>query len=167
MVPKTNTLAILALLAGAPLAAAAQTLPPPVVGGAYLDEMARMDAELQLLRKRQEVRQAQDALNGTSASPAQMPKVLAIYMSEGRLAAEIMYAHGLVTRVRGGETIPGDIQIVSVGPKGVTVRVAGAGKKSVLDYAVRTSVTAPVESVIPMAPPAPMAMPAAAPSAVR
>lgn len=140
--------------------AAAQTLPPPVVGGAYLDEMARMDAELAVLRKRQEVRQATEAITGATGTGSKMPKVLATYMSEGRLIAEIMYEHGLVTRVRGGESIPGDLVVVSVEQKGVTVRANG--KKTMLDYAVRSAVAAPVESVMP----SPMPV-AAAPVAAR
>lgn len=158
MVNRIKSLCALAVLGAFSVPALAETLPPPpapVVGSAYLDEMARMDAELAVLRKRQEVRQAQEAITGASGT-AKMPKVLATYMSEGRLVAEIMYDHGLVTRVRGGETIPGDLLVVSVEPKGVTVRAGST--KTVLDYAVRNAVAAPVEPVMP---PAPMAAPAA------
>lgn len=153
---KVNLLGLVVLasvLVAAP--ATAQTLPPPVVGGAYLDDMARMDAELSVLRKRQEIRQAQEAISGVTGTASKMPKVLATYMSEGRLIAEIMYDHGLVTRVRGGESIPGDLVVVSVAQKGVTVRANG--KKIMLDYAVRSAVAAPVESMMPS--PAPMAAP--------
>lgn len=149
MVNKINLLGILAVLAGNGNAAEIRLPPPPVVGGAYLDDMARMEAELAVLRKRQEVRQAQEAITGGYGN-AKMPKVIATYMSEGRLVAEILYDHGLVTRVRGGETIPGDLMVVSVEAKGVTVRAGST--KTVLDYAVRSAIAAPVDPVMPPAP---------------
>lgn len=126
---------------------AANAAPPK---GSYLDEMARIDAEMSLFRKQMEFSNLRQGASPQEATKDR-PKVVSVYGQDKRLVAELRYMNGLVVSVSVGDEIPGGYRIYSMGKTGVTV-TDGNKKKFGLEYHVGVD-------VVPDAPP--MAMPVA------
>lgn len=111
----------------------------PLKGKSFLDEMARIDAEMSLFRKQQELA----SLKGASV-PQEIkdkPKVVSIYGVGGRLVADIRYSNGLVISASAGEEIPGGYRVVALGKNGVTVTEDGKRKIGLEYYLPYSSVS--------------------------
>lgn len=114
---KITRLALLALAAVAG-AASAQS---PRAGVSYLDELAKKDAQLVLLRKEIELRDARQLLAG---GPSGLPLVSSVSGFESDLTATLTYPNGRKVTVRRGQQLPGGVQVREVSRAGVVVRVA-------------------------------------------
>lgn len=89
--------------------------------GSYLDEMAKRDAQLALLRKEIELRDARAALAGGGLG---LPTVQSLSGFDDNLSATLKYPNGRKLVVRRGDTLPGGVEVKRITRAGVVVRVA-------------------------------------------
>lgn len=94
--------------------------------GTLADRLNRMDAQVQLLRKKLELDQALSLTAGTSLGS--MPRVVAVYGFAQELQARLMLPGGMVSTYREGDVIRGSMKVVAITPKSVLVSVQ-AGRK--------------------------------------
>lgn len=90
-------------------------------GGNYMDELAKKDAQLALLRKEIELRDARQLLAGGVSG---LPLVQSVSGFDGSLTATLKYPNGRKVNVRRGQQLPGGMQVRDVSRSGVIVRVA-------------------------------------------
>lgn len=108
----------------------------PLVGnaqddsGTLADRLNRMDAQVQLLRKKLELDQALSLTAGTSLGS--LPRVVAVYGFEPLLQARLMLPGGMVSTYREGDVIRGSMKVVAITPKSVVVSVRSGRKTSAL-----------------------------------
>jgi hypothetical protein len=99
------------------------------------DELAITDAQIMIMRKRNELQtELQRYAGGSSIS---IPQVLAVIGLEGNMVARLQQQSGAVANYREGESINANMKVASITPRQVTV-VVGKGKKSravALDFA--------------------------------
>ena len=87
--------------------------------GNYLDEMAKRDAQLALLRKEIELRDARAALAGGGLG---LPTVQSLSGFDDNLSATLKYPNGRKLVVRRGDTLPGGVEVKRITRAGVVVR---------------------------------------------
>lgn len=126
----------------------------------YLDEMSTMDIQLNLLKKKKEL---QDLVKQSGGTSVRLPQIVFIAGPEGQMTADVIYENGLRRKIKKGETVSKDVEIVEISPTRVVVEVP-TGKtskvKQELDFSVRTANTRQVSpSVMPALPAVPNAMP--------
>lgn len=108
----------------------------PLVGnaqddsGTLADRLSRMDAQVQLLRKKLELDQALSLTAGTSLGS--LPRVVAVYGFEPLLQARLMLPGGMVSTYREGDVIRGSMKVVAITPKSVVVSVRSGRKTNAL-----------------------------------
>lgn len=103
-----------AVLGGLPAAAQGS-------GGSYLDQLGAMDAQLAVLRKQIELRDARQSLAGGVTG---LPIVASVSGFDGDLVATLKFANGRKVNVKRGQQLPGGMQVREVSRHGVVVRVA-------------------------------------------
>jgi hypothetical protein len=82
-------------------------------GESFLDEIARLDAQIRMLRKRQEFQQVmRDVLNKSVG--VGVPSVLAVYGIKGQLWAELILDGGVRRLVKVHDVLPGGLRIVRI-----------------------------------------------------
>lgn len=126
----------------------------------YLDEMAKVDAQIAYVQKQTELR---DALRRSSGNEG-LPKVLSIMVDERGATAQVVYASGIVRWLRKGDFLQDGIRVQSIDKSSVVA--GGSGGKFRLSYftphangaagAASDPVAAPPRLNIPL-PPLPVA----------
>lgn len=111
------------LLAGLTAFAALASLPvvAQTSGPSYLDQLGTMEAQLAVLRKQIELRDARQLLAGGVSG---LPIVSSVSGFDGDLTATLKYANGRKVNVKRGQQLPGGMQVREVSRHGVVVRVA-------------------------------------------
>jgi type IV pilus biogenesis protein PilP len=94
--------------------------------GTLADRLNRMDAQVQLLRKKLELDQALSLTAGTSLGS--LPRVVAVYGFAQDLQVRLMLPSGMVSTYREGDVIRGSMKVVAITPKSVMVSVQ-AGRR--------------------------------------
>lgn len=90
-------------------------------GPSYLDELGKMDAQLAVLRKQIELRDARQSLAGGVST---LPVVSSVSGFDGDLTATLKYANGRKVNVKRGQQLSGGMLVREVSRQGVVVRVA-------------------------------------------
>ncbi|QAU35251.1 hypothetical protein [Janthinobacterium sp. 17J80-10] len=126
----------------------------------YLDEMAKVDAQIAYVQKQTELREALRRSSGNEG----LPKVLSIMVDERGGAAQVVYASGIVRWLRKGDFLQDGIRVQSIDKSSVVA--GGNGGKFRLSYfsphaggsaaAATDPVSAPPRLNIPL-PPLPVA----------
>lgn len=158
----THKFLYLVLVAISPLLAFAQQ------GGVhYLDEMATMDIQLNLLKKQKELN---DLMKQSGGASVRLPQIVFIAGPEGDMTADVIYENGLRRKIKKGEAVSKHVEIVEISPTGVVVEVAAGKKgkvKQELDFSVRATSTRqvtpsamPALPNVPNLPPVGVAVPA-------
>ncbi len=98
--------------------------------GTLADRLNRMDAQVQLLRKKLELDQALSLSVGTSLGS--LPRVVAVYGFERQLQARLLLPGGMVSSYREGDVIRGSMKVVAITPRSVMVSVQAGRKVSAL-----------------------------------
>jgi hypothetical protein len=98
--------------------------------GTLADRLNRMDAQVQLLRKKLELDQALSLSAGTSLGS--LPRVVAVFGFEQQLQARLMLPGGMVSTYREGDVIRGSMKVVAITPRSVMVSVQAGRKASAL-----------------------------------
>lgn len=91
----------------------------------YYDEMGRMDAQINLLRKQSELRTALSTLGDGAA--VGLPTISAIFDGKTGLRAQLVFKPGGLRNVKAGDRI-GEIQIANIDLSGVWVQI---GKRKI------------------------------------
>lgn len=99
--------------------------------GNYLDEIGAMDAQIAVMRKKIELRNALVELAGGGATVA-LPMVVSISGFDDDLVALVSYDDGRTAKIRKGDVLPGGVEVKGVRHKGVLVALGK--KEAVLDY---------------------------------
>ena len=120
--PKPSSITARALL----LALAMPCLAVDDESGTLADRLNRMDAQVQLLRKKLELDQALSLTAGTSLGS--MPRVVAVYGFAQELQARLMLPGGMVSTYREGDIIRGSMKVVAITPRSVLVSVQAGSK---------------------------------------
>lgn len=136
----------------------------------YLDEMAKVDAQIAYVQKQTELR---DALKKSSGNEG-LPKVLSIMVDERGGTAQVVYGSGIVRWLRKGDFLQDGIRVQAIDKSAVVA--GGTGGKFRLSFfsphangassAASDPVSAPPRLNIPL-PPLPVAAPAAAPAGTQ
>ena len=103
------------LVVSAPVLAQGQPAP------SWLDEMAVIDAQIQLLQKRDELEMILE--QRAASRSAVLPGILSIIGFDGRFTAELVFPNGRIGRFRLGDEVSPDILISGIHPRGVMVTV--------------------------------------------
>ncbi len=97
--------------------------------GKTLDDMIRLEAELEMLNKRSAIIDMQRRME---ASPEQtLPSVASIIVNGGSAVARVVYANGMSRFIAVGDTVGGDYVVTSVTTDGVEVAKRDGSKKGV------------------------------------
>ncbi|TCT10731.1 hypothetical protein EDC22_105231 [Tepidamorphus gemmatus] len=93
----------------------------------WLDEMATIDAQIQLLQKQMEL----DVLLEQRAAQrsSMLPSILTIVGFGDRYSVELLFPNGRIGRYRVGDEIAPEVWISAIRPRGVTVDMAIADGK--------------------------------------
>lgn len=148
----THKLICLAV-AALPLMASAQQQ----TGGIhYLDEMATMDIQLNLLKKKKEL---QDLMKQSGGASVRLPQIVFVAGPEDQMTADVIYDNGLRRKMKKGESVSKGVEIVEISPTSVVVEIP-VGKtarvKQELEFSVRPVNTRQVSpSATPALPPVP------------
>ncbi len=87
----------------------------------WLDEIATIDAQTQLLRKREELRgQLEKTTSGVLAS---LPSVISVIVSNGRPQTQLHFPSGRVSYATVGTQIAPDVRIAHINEHGVEVSI--------------------------------------------
>lgn len=122
----------------------------------YLDEMATMDIQVSLLKKQKELN---DLVKQSGGASVRLPQIVFIAGPEGDMTADVVYENGLRRKIKKGESVSKDAEIVEISPTRVVVEVPTGKKgkmKHELDFSVRAANT---RQVTPSAMPALPAVP--------
>jgi len=136
----------------------------------YHDAISRIDAEILLLNKQNELRNAQRLANPPGRTDADigvsLPRIINIVTSGTVTTARVSYDSGLVRDIRVGDDIGGGARVHSITESSVSVRVRG--KTENLSFLGMPSSVAPSLAGGPMMmpPSAPPSMPPSAPPPV-
>lgn len=100
---------------------AAQSVQAVESGESWLDEMATIEAQTQLLQKRDELRsQLEKSSAGTLAA---LPSIVTIMGVEGRYQSQVHFPNGRLSYVQVGDRISADVRVVRISANGVDVQV--------------------------------------------
>lgn len=151
------------LVAIVPASVSAQSAPPT-----YLDEMAKVDAQIAYVQKQTELREALKKSAGSEG----LPRILSITVDDRGGSAQVVYGSGIVRWLRTGDVLQEGIRVQSIDRSSVVAKGNG-GKYRLAFYtpqagaagAAGDPVPAPPRLNIPL-PQAPSVAPAGAPSAM-
>jgi hypothetical protein len=88
----------------------------------WLDEMATIDAQTQLLKKREELRtQLEKTTSGTLAA---LPSVISIIVVDGRPQTQLHFPSGRVSYAAVGAMIAPNVRVATISEQGVEVAIA-------------------------------------------
>lgn len=93
----------------------------------WLDEIAVIEAQTQLLQKREELKAQLE--RASSSTVAALPSVVAIVSLEGRSQAQLYYPSGRLSYVSAGELIAPDVRVSAITGTSVEVQVGAAGAR--------------------------------------
>ncbi len=135
--------------------------------GGLLEEQAKLEAQINLMRKRQELRAEQVR---AAAGIAPLPKIIAIHQVGSSPMAKLLHADGRIATVGENDFIADGLRVAAITSKGVMVAVGKQGKKSLIElpYApiATASTTATPMMGVPagLLPPPPNVSPTAIPA---
>ena len=111
--------------------------PSVAVAENWIDEMARIDAQVQLLRKRMELRTELERASAGELST--LPKVVSVFEVDGKKQARLLYQDGRKSVLGEDDVVINGVRIAAINDRAVMV-VAGQGKKKTavmsLDFAL-------------------------------
>lgn len=93
------------------------------------DEKAKLDAQLELVNKQQQLQEALRRLGTGGAAAGGMPMVVAVVGLDGQLAARLQLPNGVVRTYFEGEAIRPGMVVSAITPRAVMMKV-GAGAKA-------------------------------------
>lgn len=90
-------------------------------GESWLDEIATLEAQTQLLQKRDELR---SQLEKSSASTlASLPSIVSIMSMDGHNQSQLYFPDGRLSYVKVGDMLRAGVRVARIGPQGVDVMV--------------------------------------------
>jgi len=90
-------------------------------GGSWVDELGTIDAQIQILQKRDQLRVQQEANSKTCL--AGLPKVSSIASFGGRRSALLMFPGGQVNEVEVGDPVTASAKVHQIDVRGVQVQM--------------------------------------------
>ncbi|MBS1196290.1 MAG: hypothetical protein H6R18_75 [Proteobacteria bacterium] len=112
---------LLAILPASVLAQQVATT-QPVAQPNYLDEMAKIDAQIAYIQKQNELK---EALKNSSGNEG-LPKVVSILVDEKGGAAQVIYDSGIVRWLKSGDVLADGVKVLAINKSSVLV---GAGER--------------------------------------
>lgn len=83
----------------------------------YLDEMAKIDAQIAYLQKQSELKEVLKKSSGNEG----LPKVVSILVDDKGGSAQVIYESGIVRWLKNGDTLMDGLKVVSINKSSVTV----------------------------------------------
>lgn len=142
-------------------AMAQQTAQPTIAQPSYLDEMAKIDAQIAFIQKQNDLKM----VLRQSAGGDWLPKVQSILIDEKGGQAQVVYSSGIVRWVKRGDSVQDGMSVINIAKTGVVV--GGQGGKVTLAFVTPVNSTNPSQAAGGPMPPLPgvnipMPMPPAA-----
>jgi hypothetical protein len=119
------------------------------------DQTNAMEAQIQILRKRAELNQAQALAAAPGLGP--LPKVLAIYGFDGSLVARLLLPSGVVANYREGEVLRAGMKLAAITARSVMVAVGPERQRRTVALEFLAGAGLPPQTHGQPVPPAPMA----------
>ena len=118
--PNLRSIAVVVAIFGAVNASHSQ--------GTYADVVNGLEAQLNILQKREQVEAA--LRRNVDPSLTSLPQVVAVLGMEGDLKARLMLSNGVILTYGEGDQINPVMQVAAITPRQVTVAVKPSGKKA-------------------------------------
>lgn len=109
---------------------AAAVISIPLAEGAeeWLDEMARMDSQIALMKKRSELQAEQERAQAGTGKGLALPKIVAVQEFGGRNTARVLYADGRISTVAVNDPVLPGVPVTAISAHGVVVAVGAQAK---------------------------------------
>lgn len=118
---------IVSAMAVSVLHAGSATAQSPGDTQTWLDEIAMIEAQTQLLQKREELKAQLERLS--SSTVAALPSVVAIVSLNGRSQAQLYFPSGRLSYVSVGELVAPNVRVAAISGTSVEVRVEVSGSQ--------------------------------------
>lgn len=134
------------LIAALPVCAAAQQAAQRQPN--YLDEMAKVDAQIAYVQKQTELREALRKSHGNEG----LPKILSISIDDRGGTAQVVYGTGIVRWLRQGDTLQDGVRVQSINRSSVVAVGDGGGKYRLAFYTPQANAAASLSEPVPAPP---------------